>query len=99
MRFKDDNFTQRQHTFCGRAGKEKTARLSFFHSECTEMGKFHLAILVDTFSNGAKDRIERHLGRHGGGRATQLVPHQFLQSLPVHVRVITRDCCSCGLTE
>ena len=99
MRFKDDNFTQRQHTFCGRAGKEKTARLSFFHSECTEMGKFHLAILVDTFGNGAKDRIERHLGRHGGGRATQLVPHQFLKSLPVHVRVITLGCCSCGLTE
>ena len=63
------------------------------------MGKFHLAILVDTFGNGAKDRIERHLGRHGGGRATQLVPHQFLKSLPVHVRVITPGCCSCGLTE
>lgn len=60
------------------------------------MGKFYLAIQVEAIGNGAKDRIECHLGSHGGGRATQLVSHQFLKSLPVHVRVITPDRCSCG---
>ena len=78
------------------AGQQQPAGLSVLDAEGAETGNAHFFICCKPIGNASQNSIQRQLRRHGGGGATQLLAHEFLEPLAVHEGRVNPGCYSCG---
>ena len=73
-----DDLSLGKNEFLASAGDEEAAGGPCLYLEGAETGDADLFVLPQAVSHSSQDGIQRELGGHGGGGATQLLAHEFL---------------------